>query len=119
MSHILPPQPFYFDGETITMHLLSMKTWMWRSEDDHYRVGAKWVGDDLYWLPPFGQWSKQATFRNGQFEVEGADGVWKYEHVPLNQVPEELQPLVIERKKHDYSITPQGGRDPTRLKELD
>src|SRR5687767_8060757 len=29
----LSPEPFYYDGETVTLHLLTLKEWMWRSED--------------------------------------------------------------------------------------
>src|SRR5437762_13859893 len=36
------PAPFYFDGETVTMSLLTEKVWEWHPEDDHYRLRAKW-----------------------------------------------------------------------------
>src|SRR5437016_2440017 len=61
--------PFYFDGETVTMSLVTEKVWEWHSEDDYYRLRAKWIGDDLYWLAPFGGWGKLATFRAGVFEA--------------------------------------------------
>jgi hypothetical protein len=114
-----PPHPFYFDGETATMHLYCTKAWMWRTPDDCYRVRTKWVGDQLYWLPPFGRWEKKAAFRNGRFQHEQSGVVWKYERMPLNRVKEELRPLLKEREKHDYSITPLGDRDQRRLKNLD
>lgn len=112
------PTPFYYDGETVTLHLLTLKAWMWRSEDDYYRVRAKWVGDALFYRPPFGGWEKLATFRGGHFVDSSERVVLRYERVPRSQVPEGLRPLVKAREKHDYSITPVGGRDPERPKDL-
>src|SRR4051794_14918748 len=39
----LPPDPFFFHGDSATMHLITLKAWMWRSEDDDYRVKTQWV----------------------------------------------------------------------------
>jgi hypothetical protein len=113
------PSRFYYDGETVTLQLFTLKGWMWRSEDDYYRVKAKWVGDDLFYLPPFGRWDKLATFRGGHFADESEKVALRYERIPRSQVTEELRPLVKARERHDYSITPTGGRDPERLKDLD
>ncbi|CEF49248.1 unnamed protein product [uncultured bacterium] len=115
----LAPSPFYFHGDSATMHLISMKAWTWRTEDGYFRVKTKWVDDDLYWLPPFGGWSKIATFRNGRFEVDGDDVLWKYERVSPKELPERLRPLLKKREIHDYAITPHGDRDPSRLKDLE
>jgi hypothetical protein len=113
------PDPFYFDGETLTLRLIRMHAWEWESPDGYYRVKTKWVGDNLYWLPPFGRWEKHATFRGGRFEVEVGTFTWRYERVSRTQVPEELRPFVKRREKHDYSICPDGSRDPERLKGLE
>jgi hypothetical protein len=115
----LRPAPFYFHGDSATMQLTPWKAWMWRSEDDYYRVKTKWVNEELHWLAPFGGWSKQATFRNGRFELEGDDVVWIYERVAPKNVRDDLLPLLKKREIHDYSITPLGGRDPGRLKDLE
>jgi hypothetical protein len=101
-----PPSAFYFHGDSATMHLICLKAWMWHTEDDYYRVKTKWVGDDLYWLPPFGDWSKKATFRNGRFEVDGEDVVWKYERVSPKDAVDECRPLLKKRELHDYAINP-------------
>jgi hypothetical protein len=100
------PDPFFFDGETLTMRLLPMKVWEWHTADDYYRLSSRWEGDDLFWLPPFGEWTKLASFRDGAFQVEHHDVVWRYERVPLDGVPPGLQPLLKPRDKHDYSIKP-------------
>jgi hypothetical protein len=117
--HCLTPAPFYFDGETVTLRLYRMKAWEWESADGYYRVRTKWVGEDLYWLPPFGRWENYRTFRDGHFETEVGGFTWRYEKVRPDQVTDELRPLLKKREKHDYSIAPDGSRDPERLKGLD
>jgi hypothetical protein len=115
----IAPSPFYFDGETVTMHLITMKAWMWRSEDEYYRLKSKWVGQDLYYLPPFGKWTKLATYADGRFQLKVREVVWLYMNLPTGEVREEFRPLVKGRPKHDYSITATGNRDPERLKRID
>jgi hypothetical protein len=115
----MSPNPFYFHGDSATMHLIRLKEWMWRSEDDYYRVKTKWEGDDLYWLPPFGPWSKLATFRNGRFERDEDDVVWKFERISPKVAADECRPLLKKREIHDYAIRANGSRDPSRLKKLD
>jgi len=91
---------------------------MWKTDDDFYRVKSKWVGDDLYWLPPFGTWEKLATFTNGHFEDRSGNGItWVYERVKARQLTEHEWPLLLSRAPHDYAITPQGGRNTNRLKD--
>jgi hypothetical protein len=113
------PAPFYFDGETVTLRLYQEKAWEWESADGYYRVRTKWVGNELYWLPPFGSWERYRTFKDAQFETEVGGFTWRYEKVHTDQVTEELAPLLKKREKHDYSIAPDGSRDFERLKRLD
>lgn len=103
---------FRFDGKYITLHLMRTKLWMWKTDDEFYRVKSKWVGDDLYLLPPFGTWTKLATFTNGHFERSYDSGATRvYERVQARQLAEDEWPLLLPRTPHDYAITPRGGRD--------
>lgn len=113
------PAPFYFHGDSATMHLFCEKAWMWHTPDHHYRVKTRWVGKELQWLPPFGRWQKLATLRDGVFEVEQSGIVWKYERVPKTMARDSLRPYLKKRAIHDYTITPMGGHDAARLKDLD
>jgi hypothetical protein len=113
-------RPFFFDGETAVLLLVPWKAFDWRTEDDYFRVKTKWHENDLYFLFPFAGWGKLGSFRNGAFEYDDGSGIiWRYEKIPLDNVPSDLSKLVKAREKHDYSITQFGGRDPNRLKKFE
>lgn len=86
-----PFDPFFYDGETITMKFFREKEWMIGPPDDLYRLQAKWEGDDLYWLSTEKTWAFLATWRGDHYEresdplqVRGKDypGVlWHFERV--------------------------------------
>jgi len=98
---------FLYDGETVTLFLLSEKDWMYRSRDDHYRLAARWQGDLLQYRPPFGVWTDLARFRDGRFETAADNPPWRFEPVASRDAcePEDL-PLLADRARHDYSIKP-------------
>jgi hypothetical protein len=100
------PEPFYFDGETVTVQLHTHKDWMWRSEDDLYRLKTKWKGNDLFYRPPFADWRYLATFENGFFQVHDDPNLWVFERRAEGELPDDLRCFVKTREKHDYSITP-------------
>jgi hypothetical protein len=107
------PASFRYDGQYVTLQLCKNKAWMWGPEDDCFRVKAKWEGNDLYWLPPFGGWTKLATIANGRFEERTDYGVvWKFERVGPEFLADYEQHLADEREPHDYAITPMGERRP-------
>jgi hypothetical protein len=98
-----PFDPFFYDGETITMKFFREKEWMIGPPDDLYRLQAKWEGDHLYWLSTAKTWVFLATWRGDHYErasephlqVRGKDypGVlWRFEHVDLVD-PETADPL--------------------------
>ena len=80
---IVPPPPFCFDGKRVKMRLAPMKAWHNAHHDDYFVVEAKWLGDDLYWYPPYGHdYYKLASFANGRFEIRTDSGrLWVYEKV--------------------------------------
>jgi hypothetical protein len=109
------PHTFRYDGKYVTLALSNLHAWEWNSEDGFNRVKAKWVGNDLYWLPPWGNWSKMATFVNGRFEYKYETDekiVWVYERVGPDQLADYEKPLVKEREPHDYAITARGEYEP-------
>jgi hypothetical protein len=98
---------FMYDGETVTMFLATMKGWMYRAKDDHWRMKSEWQGDVLYYLPPFGRMEPLARWKDGRFESTVDTPPYVYENVPSEAAcdPEE-KILVRPRERHDYSIKP-------------
>lgn len=101
---------FAFDGTTVTLMLFTEKEWMWKTADDHYRLKARWVGDELQYLPPFGTWTKLARFRDGHFESEGTSTPWIFERVTGAMKDGADRALDRPRAVHDYSIKPMRPR---------
>jgi len=98
---------FLYDGESVTLQLLTEHAWMYRTRDDHYRVASRWNGDVLQYRPPFGQWAALARFRDGHFESIGDKPPWRYLDVRSRAGCEaDDLPLLAARPVHDYTIEP-------------
>jgi len=93
---------FYFDGDSVVVSLATLKEWMWRTPDDTYRLRARWQGADLQYLPPFGDWTTLATFRDGRFEQAADGGPFIFERVADRDFEDEDRLLLEPREKHDY-----------------
>jgi hypothetical protein len=100
------PTFFAVDDHTVTIQIIPESDLIVRSEDDIYRLRAKWVGTDLYWKSPYAQqgWSKLATFLNGGFEQEVNSKLNRYERIAPDRLPVYARPLLKKRASHDYSI---------------
>jgi hypothetical protein len=98
---------FLYDGETVVIFLATMKEWMYRAPDDHWRVKGEWQGDVLRYQPPFGRMEPLARFRNGRFESTVDTPPYVYENVPSEAACDERdRVLLAPRPVHDYSIKP-------------
>lgn len=97
---------FAYDGSTVTMFLFTEKEWMWKRPDDIYRLEARWVGDELQYHPPFGRWSRLATWAVDHFEVVDDPERWVFEHVRGDMKDADDRKLDEPRPIHDYSIKP-------------
>lgn len=102
---------FSYDGTSVTLHLLSEKQWMWRSQDNHYRLKCRWVEDKLQYLPPFGDWVSLAAFNCGRFVSTDGNPPWEYERVTERDMSEEDRVLLKPREIHDYRVRPDGSLD--------
>jgi hypothetical protein len=109
------PNSFRYHGDTVTMHLIAVRDWHGRSPDDYYRVKIKWKGNDLFWLPPHGTWTRLATLANGKFQkenpkyqIESAERPpWVFEKVKPEKLNEYEKPLASEREPYDYELQVQ------------
>lgn len=111
-THYSKPASFLYDGEFVIMHLFTMKGWMWRSEDEFYRMRAEWQGDTLLIEPPFGRLTPLATFKGDHFVDENDSTKWIYERVGKAGVGEEEMLFLKPREPHNYDITPLGAIEP-------
>jgi len=104
------PHIFNYDGKYLTLFLITEKDWMWRSEDDYYKLKTEWRGDSLFYQPPFWKMTYLATFKEGKFHktqnLPNSTHIWVYEKITEAEVPNSDIAVILERKVHDYNIRP-------------
>jgi hypothetical protein len=100
---------FRYDGDTVTLRLLTTNPAMWKSDDDFYRLAARWDGDMLSYKPPFADWAELAAFKGDHFEDVGGGTRRIFERITDDAVPDWNRAILKPREPHDYSIQP---RDP-------
>ena len=97
---------FRYDGDTVTVRLLTMHPGMWKSEDDFYRLEARWDGDMLSYRPPFGDWAEVAAFVGDHFEDNG-NGIRRvFARISDAEVIDFNRAILAPRPAHDYSVQP-------------
>ncbi|MCP4443184.1 MAG: hypothetical protein GY810_30120 [Aureispira sp.] len=100
---------FEYDGESVTLFLFKEKEWMWKPQDDYYKLQSKWEGDTLHYLPLFGRWTALALFDGTQFYTERLEDelTWYFESIQEDKVEAvDSAVLVKDRPLHDYTIKP-------------
>lgn len=109
------PHIFSYDGEYVTLFLFTEKEWMWKTEDDYYKLKTEWQDDSLFYQPPFGVMTYLATFKEGKFQksqqLPEREHIWVYEKITEVEVSEADKALIVERKIHDYSTRPMDKRE--------
>jgi hypothetical protein len=102
------PDPFYFDGETVTMKVRPFKAWQFRPPEDVFRLAARMDGDMLHVRAPWSDdycWSV-AKFEGGRFVDDWGEVRWIYELVPDGLSDPDLELLRRPRPAFDYSTPP-------------
>ena len=97
---------FAFDGETVTLRLATLQPGVWKSEDDFYRVEARWQEDMLEYLPPFADWAELAEWRDDHFEDAGGGVRRVFGRVDAAGVADYNRAILRPREPHDYSVSP-------------
>jgi hypothetical protein len=102
---------FRYDGDTVTLRLVTMNPAMWKSDDDFYRLAARWDGDMLSYRPPFADWAELAAFKGDHFEDVGGGTRRIFGRIADDEVADWNRAILTPREPHDYSIQPL---DPNR-----
>lgn len=100
---------FFLDGNSVTLSLWTMKEWMWKSEDDFYKLSSKWNYDSLFYLPPFGDWTFLAKFDGANFCKKEQNVSFKYNKIKPNNIDSIDMAILKKRELHDYKIKPTDG----------
>jgi len=101
---------FLYEDDTVTLRLLTLRSGQWKSDDDFYKLSAKWEGNTLYYLPPFGSWTELAMFENDHFVNIGNGKKRIFKKIQNDEVVEwNRNILKANRDRHDYGIKPVGG----------
>jgi hypothetical protein len=100
-------------GDTVTLRLLTLRSGQWKTDDDFYKVLAKWEANTLYYLPPFGPWTELAIFEDDHFVNIGNGKKRIFQKVSKEEVVAWNHELLKEpRALHDYRIQPDGSLKP-------
>jgi hypothetical protein len=97
---------FRYDGDTVTLRMATTNPAMWKSEDDFYRLDARWDGEMLTYRPPFADWAELAEFKGDHFEDVGGGTRRIFERITEDQVPDWNRAILKPREIHDYTTQP-------------
>jgi hypothetical protein len=93
---------FKFDGDTVTLRLLSPHRQWWSSPDNFYRLAARFDDDTLSYRPPFGDWTQLATFEDDGFVEIGGGRKRIFAKIEGTALAERDRPILAPREAHDY-----------------
>lgn len=99
---------FAYDGDTVTVRLLTPHAEMWRSADDFYRLDARWDGEMLSYRPPFGDWAELAAWTGDHFEDSGSGVRRVFGRIGEDEVIDFNRAILAPRERHDYATPPTG-----------
>ena len=98
---------FAYDGDTVTLRLATLQSGVWKSDDDFYRVEARWQDDMLEYLPPFADdWAELAEWTGDHFEDAGGGVRRVFGRVEASDVADYNRAILQPREPHDYSVKP-------------
>jgi hypothetical protein len=100
---------FRYDGQTVTLRLMTLHPGPWKSEDDFYRVAARWNDSMLEYRPPFGDWTEIGAFHGDHFEDVGSGIRRVFGRIGEDEVADWNRAILKPREPHDYSIRPTDG----------
>jgi hypothetical protein len=99
---------FAFDGDSVTVRLMTLHPGQLRSTDGFYRLSAECRGDALWYRPPFGDWVQLATFEDGGFVDVGSGRKRVFARIADSDVADWNRAILTPRPRHDYRTRPDG-----------
>ena len=99
---------FRFDGDTVTLRLLTLHPGIWKSSDDFYRLSAQARDHALWYRPPFGDWVQLATFEDDRFVDIGSGLRRVFGRITDDEVVTWNRAILKARAPHDYRTRPDG-----------
>ncbi len=103
---------FRYDGDTVTLRLMTLQAGVWKSDDDFYRLDARWNGSMLEYRPPFADWADLASFEGDHFEDAGSGTRRVFTRIGDDEVAGWNAAILKPRARHDYSVRPEDGPGP-------
>jgi hypothetical protein len=100
---------FRYDGDTVTLRLPTLQDGVWKSDDDFYRLDARWNGSRLEYRPPFAGWAELASFEGDHFENVGSGTRRIFARIGDDEVADWNAAILKPRARHDYSVRPEDG----------
>ena len=101
---------FAYDGEHITMRLVTLHPGQWKSADDFYKLESKWEGYLSHYSTAFWPLDRTRELRGRPFCQR-----WQWQEAHLRQGPLSAQVipwnaaiLASKRGLHDYRMQPDG-----------
>ncbi|HEX4417477.1 MAG TPA: hypothetical protein VH165_06230 [Kofleriaceae bacterium] len=95
---------FQYQGELVTLHLMTLGKTSWRAADDFYKLKARWQDSTLQYLTPVGQWIPLATFDGAKFVAAGDGKRREYARITPEQVADfSAGILAPDRAPFDYA----------------
>lgn len=99
---------FVYRNEKVVLRLATLKLGQWKSKDDFYVLSTKWVGDALYYLPPFGSWTELAVFDGERFANVGSGVKRIFKKISETEIVDWNRNITAPREPHDYRTKPDG-----------
>ena len=90
---------FRFDGEFITLRLVSISPDMDDPGDGFFKLRTRWNGESLSCLLPNGAWEELAFYENGEFSMWFTDEKHRYVKIESAEVKDWNQDLLIEDRE--------------------
>lgn len=105
MGSLSDTKAFAVDGGKVTMMLLSFSKFRGISEDNCYRLDARWADSTLLYRLPNGAWEELAVWVDGHFEMKGSGMRRIFSKVQPEQVLEFYRPILKPGRAH-YNYNP-------------
>ncbi len=86
-NHPISIMNFLIEGDFLTIRLIDISGMREPGADEFFKLRLKWEGDELFYLPPVGNWHAFADYRNGTFVMYGQERNYLFKRIPADEIP--------------------------------